>query len=706
MTFSTDGEPTGAPIRATRGQLCHRRPATSENGGVHTGGQAADALRLSTPDAGAVARSLIGVLAVTAAALALGSGATAMWTLSSGVIAGAIALQRSPGGRVPLVVTGSVELAIAVLLGTLTGGHSPVFIAAVALWCFAAGMQWSLGANAGLVASAASALLVLAPPVAPTLGQSLLAPALVVVAGVVQAVLIAVWPPRRWRAQRDGLTRAYRSLAGDSRNVAANSAAAVDDAPLTWLREVFADSQVSQRPRAYHGGYRLPERLAGTLASLRSTADRDNTTDDESAADTGLPQLLTAAAVLLDAIADHGHTARRDAEHALVRVRTAAAAVTGPEAALAQRFCEQLREAAVLRFGQLHRPDLIGSLASAPAVVRSHLTWTSPILRHAIRLSVTTALAVAAARYGGLEHGYWMPLTVVVVMRPETAHTYTRCAGRIAGLCVGIIVASILTFVWQPGPIGSAVCALLFVGLAYGVAQFGYLAVGAAVGTIVMFAIGVSASAPWSGNADRLIAVLIGGALAVMAHVALPDHALIRLRQRAGELLMTEIDYAALVIKAFVHEVDHPAEILSAAWQRAFRARAAFEAAWGATSLEPPILRRWLRSYRTALNSVTSACTTLENSLPTHPSSALHSEFVAAVDDYVEALRGAPPSPAVPWSLDTAELSTALRRVHNVASTLSADNGAARILIGELTTITRSLEDIAIDRVEPAGDSR
>lgn len=686
--------------------MCHRQPVASENGGVHTGGQAADALRLNTPDAGAVARSLIGVLAVTAVALAWGSGATAMWTLGGGVIASAIALQRSPGGRVPLVVTGSVELAIAVLLGTLAGGYSPLFIAVVALWCFAAGMQWSLGANAGLVASAASAMLVLAPPVAPTLGQSLLAPLLVIVAGVVQAALIAVWPPRRWRAQRDGLTRAYQSLAGDARNVAADCTATVDDAPLTWLREVFADSQVSQRPRAYHGGYRLPERLAGTLASLRSTADRDTSTDDENPGDSGLPQLLTAAAVLLDAIADHGHTARRDAEHALVRVHTAAAAVTGPEAALAQRFCEQLREAAVLRFGQLHRPDLIGSLASAPAVVRSHLTWTSPILRHAIRLSVTTALAVAAARYGGLEHGYWMPLTAVVVLRPETAHTYTRCAGRMAGLGVGIIVASILTFVWQPGPIGSAVCALVFVALAYGVAQFGYLAVGAAVGAIVMFAVGVSASAPWSGNTDRLFAVMIGGAMAVMAHVALPDHALIRLRQRAGELLMTEIDYAALVIKAFVHEIDHPAEILSAAWQRAFRARAAFEAAWGATSLEPPVLRRWLRSYRTALNSVTSACTTLENSLPTHPSSALHGEFIAAVDDYVEALRGAPPSPAVPWSLDTAELSTALRRVHNVASTLSADNGAARILIGELNTITRSLQEIAIDRVEPAGETR
>ena len=680
-------------------------PGAGENGRVHTGGQAADALQLGAPDAGAVTRSLIGVLAVTAVALAWGSDATAMWTLGGGTIAGAIALQRSPGGRVPLVIIGAAELALAVLLGTLVGGSSPLFIAAIALGCFGAGMQWSLGANAGLVASAAAALLVLTPPAAPTVAQSVLAPVLVLAAGGVQAGLIAVWPPRRWRAQRDGLTRAYRSLAADARKVAADSAADVDDAPLTWLRAVFADSQVSQRPRAFHGGYRLPERIAGTLASLRSTAERQNASEGTDPDSGALSQLLTSASELLDAIADHSHTARRDAEHALARVHTAAAAVTGPEESVARRLRDQLREATTLRFGRLHRPDVIGSLASAPSVVRAHLTWTSPILRHAIRLSVTTALAAAAARYGGLEHGYWMPLAVIVVMRPETAHTYTRCAGRIAGLLIGIGVASILTLLWEPDPIGSAVCALVFVALAYGVAQFGYLAVGATVGAIAMFAIGAGQIAPWSGISDRLFAVLIGGALAMMAHVTLPDHALIRLRQRAGELLMTEIDYAALVIKAFVHEIAHPAEVLSTAWQRAFRARAAFEAAWGAASLDRPALRRWLRSYRTALNSVTSACTTLENSLPAHPPSSLHGEFVAAVDDYIEALRGAPPSPAVPWSLDTAELSTALRRVHRVASALSADNGAARILLVELTTITRSLADISFDRVHDAAQA-
>ena len=52
--------------------------------------------------------------------------------------------------------------------------------------------------------------------------------------------------------------------------------------------------------------------------------------------------------------------------------------------------------------------------------------------------------------------------------------------------------------------------------------------------------------------------MVIGGGLAVVAHVVLPDHGLIRLHQRAGELLKSEIDYAAAVVKAFVHELDHP----------------------------------------------------------------------------------------------------------------------------------------------------
>ena len=151
----------------------------------------------------------------------------------------------------------------------------------------------------------------------------------------------------------------------------------------------------------------------------------------------------------------------------------------------------------------------------------------------------------------------------------------------------------------------------------------------------------------------------------MLAHVALPDDALVRLRQRAGELLKTEIDYAATVIKAFVHRLDDPAEALSSAWERAFRARAAFEAAAGATWSQDRVFRRWLRSYRTALNAVTAACAALETTLPAQPPSTLSEDFIVAVDSYVEALCGDPATPGAPWRVDVGRLTEAAQRVRS-----------------------------------------
>ncbi len=262
-----------------------------------------------------------------------------------------------------------------------------------------------------------------------------------------------------------------------------------------------------------------------------------------------------------------------------------------------------------VRFGEMHAPDFIGSFGAAATAIRGHLTWTSPVLRHAVRLSTTVALAIAAARFGGVSHGYWIALTVLIVLRPETAHTYTRCVGRIAGIAVGITVSSVLTMFWQPTGSAAVVIAAAFVAVTYAMARFGYVAVSAALAASIVFLLDIDAAAAGATIEDRLFAVVLGGGLALVAHVVLPDHALIRLRQRAGELLNTEIDYAATVVKAFVHEIDHPADTLSAAWQRAYRARAAFEAATGATRLDSLELRRWLRSYRAALNVVTSSCT-------------------------------------------------------------------------------------------------
>ena len=91
-----------------------QRAARGENGHVIKG----LALRLTTsPDAGAVARSLLGVLAMATVALYLGSPAAAMLAAGAGAIAGASALQETPNRRVSLVVAVSLELGVGSLRG-------------------------------------------------------------------------------------------------------------------------------------------------------------------------------------------------------------------------------------------------------------------------------------------------------------------------------------------------------------------------------------------------------------------------------------------------------------------------------------------------------------------------------------------------------------------------------------------------------------
>ena len=283
------------------------------------------------PDSAAVLRSLLGVMAVAMVALRWGPPGSTTAAAVAAAIAGATALQDSPPGRIPRVVAVSFLMGFAVLLGALTSAYSAVFVATVAAWCFGAAIPWALGARAGLIAGASAALLIIAAPIAPiapTVASTLGASALVVLGGVVQAGLVAVWPQRRWRVQRDALTAAYRSLAADARKLADGAPPSSPD--VTCLR----------------------------------------------------------------------------------------------------------------------RPELRTSVRSAVHLMRGHLNGHSPVFRHAVRLSVAMAAGCAVARYDDVAHGYWIPLTVLMVLRPETAHTYTRCVGRVAGNLSGIVVASsVLLFV-------------------------------------------------------------------------------------------------------------------------------------------------------------------------------------------------------------------------------------------------------------------
>ena len=93
-----------------------------------------------------------------------------------------------------------------------------------------------------------------------------------------------------------------------------------------------------------------------------------------------------------------------------------------------------------------------------------------------------------------MPQGYWIPLTVLLVMRPETAHTYTRCVGRVAGICAGVVVASAVTLLWQPTGLAAAILAVVFLGVTYAISMFGYIAVTAAFAATIVLLLDITAA--------------------------------------------------------------------------------------------------------------------------------------------------------------------------------------------------------------------
>ncbi|BBX16384.1 hypothetical protein CRI77_23065 [Mycolicibacterium duvalii] len=651
------------------------------------------ALRPVIPDP-VLLRCLLGVAAVTVPAAIWGPPGSAYAAGGAAAVAAAAALRDSPRNRIPLVAGISLMLGGAVLVGALTSAYPVLFIVVVALWCFGAAMPWALGTNAGLITTASAALLASAAPVPPTWSTTLGAAALAVLGGLVQAGLVAAFPPRRWRTQRDALTAAYRSLADDARAYSMSGGPVDrDDTALIALRSAFCDldGQTTRRPAQYRSWYALPERISATLR--------------DAAESTSTGEVLDAAADTLGAVADSGRGAGAQADAAIQRLDGAVEQVDGPAATVAQRLAVQCHEAVAIRLGdfvpsapdivRLRRPELRTSLRSGLDLMREHIRWRSPVLRHALRLSGAVAVAVALERFADPVHNPWPALAVLMVLRPETAHTYTRCAGRLAASVAALAVGSALLLTLHPPAAASAVIAVLLVGVAFAGAQYGYLAVTAAVAGAAVFLLAGAGVGTEASLGDQLLGALVGGALAVLAHVVLPDDELTRLEQRAGELLKTEIDYVATVIRAYLHVLPNSSETLASAWQRAFRARAAFEAASGAARLDSPELRNWLRAYRTALNGITASCSTLETNMPPAPP-ATQSDFAVAVEAYLESLSGDPPTPDTPWVIDTAELTAADRRLRDAAPRHGLDKGSARVLAAEVRAITRNLTTIAV----------
>jgi hypothetical protein len=78
------------------------------------------------------------------------------------------------------------------------------------------------------------------------------------------------------------------------------------------------------------------------------------------------------------------------------------------------------------------------------ATFGENLTFRSIVFRHALRLALAATVAVVIYKALRLERGYWLIITVLVIVKPVFADTRKRAAERAAGSVVGGALAALL----------------------------------------------------------------------------------------------------------------------------------------------------------------------------------------------------------------------------------------------------------------------
>ena len=98
--------------------------------------------------------------------------------------------------------------------------------------------------------------------------------------------------------------------------------------------------------------------------------------------------------------------------------------------------------------------------------MRANLNLQSPIFRHALRLAALVALGDIVGRSVSWRRTYWLPMTIVLVLKPEFTTTFTRGLLRIVGTIVGLLLATGLFHVFHPNVARRVTLIFVFVFLA------------------------------------------------------------------------------------------------------------------------------------------------------------------------------------------------------------------------------------------------
>jgi uncharacterized membrane protein YccC len=162
--------------------------------------------------------------------------------------------------------------------------------------------------------------------------------------------------------------------------------------------------------------------------------------------------------------------------------------------------------------------DLHAGLGRARRALGENLTLRSTNLRHALRWG--TALGLGVGLYNVVDlgaHGYWVPLTVLFVLRPEPDETVQRIAMRAAGTLAGLALATPLAMLIGGLDVVEALAIALAAAFSFALLAIEYALFTAAITTFIILLAHALGQDAEQAAGQRALATLIGLGIVAMA---------------------------------------------------------------------------------------------------------------------------------------------------------------------------------------------
>ena len=189
------------------------------------------------------------------------------------------------------------------------------------------------------------------------------------------------------------------------------------------------------------------------------------------------------------------------------------------------------------------------------APLRAVLGHDSLVLRHALRVGTVTAVAVLLAGLLGLPRGYWVTITIVIILQPYTGATTLKAVQRVIGTVVGGMLTAALGAVFHDA---RAILVMSFVFAAVSVALLPINYTAFSVFLTPTFVLLAEAGAgDWHLAGVRVLDTIIGGVLAFLgARLLWPAPEWKRLPVYLTAALEANREYLRTVVRNFADRSD------------------------------------------------------------------------------------------------------------------------------------------------------